>query len=184
AEGLIAGGVLPVIKHIPGHGRAVADSHLALPRVEASWEDLDRRDFEAFRPLSDMPMAMTAHVVYAAIDPRRPATTSRETIEKAIRGAIGFGGLLISDDLSMKALRGDLRSRARAAIGAGCDVVLHCNGDLPEMKRVAAGSRPLAGRPGSRAAAAAARLPRAPEPFDVDAGRARFEAAMMRSGVP
>jgi beta-N-acetylhexosaminidase len=177
AEGLIAGGVLPVIKHIPGHGRAMADSHLALPVVEASLEELEARDFVPFKVASDMPMAMTAHVVYAAIDPRAPATTSRKVIAQVIRGAIGFDGLLMSDDLSMKALSGDFTQRARASLAAGCDVVLHCNGDMAEMRAVLAGTRRLAGRAKARAAAALARIARACEPFDAEAARARFDAA-------
>ena len=177
AEGLIAGGVLPVIKHIPGHGRAMADSHEHLPVVEASRADLEARDFEPFRILSDMPMAMSAHVVYTAIDPRRPATTSRKAIREVIRGSIGFDGLLMTDDLSMKALGGDFTGRARAALAAGCDVVLHCNGDMAEMRAVVGGCRPLAGKARRRADAALARLARAPEPLDVDAARARFDAA-------
>lgn len=177
AEGLIAGGVLPIIKHIPGHGRARGDSHMTLPRVEASAAELDGRDFTPFRVLSDMPMAMTAHVVYDAFDPRRPATTSRKVIGQVIRGAIGFGGLLISDDLSMKALSGDFTERARASLAAGCDIVLHCNGDPAEMAAVAAGARPLAGKAKARAAAALARIARAPEPFDAAEARARFDAA-------
>ena len=177
AEGLIAGGVLPIIKHIPGHGRARADSHLDLPVVEASAEDLDARDFAPFRVLSDMPMAMTAHVVYAAFDRRRPATTSRKVVQEVIRGRIGFDGLLISDDLSMKALAGDFTARAKASLAAGCDILLHCNGDPAEMKAVLAGARPLAGKAKLRAAAALARIARTPEPFDAEAGRARFDAA-------
>ena len=177
AEGLIAGGVLPVIKHIPGHGRAMADSHLALPVVDASLEDLDARDFAPFRVLSDMPMAMSAHVVYSAIDKRGPATTSRKAIRDVIRGAIGFDGLLMTDDLSMKALSGDFTQRARAALAAGCDMILHCNGDMAEMRAVLEGTRPLAGRAKARATAALARIVRAPEPFDVDEARARFDAA-------
>lgn len=177
AEGLIAGGVLPVIKHIPGHGRAMSDSHLELPVVDASYEALDARDFEPFRVLSDMPMAMTAHVVYTAIDPRRPSTQSRTVIRRVTRGAIGFEGLLMTDDLSMKALKGDFTARAKSALAAGCDVVLHCNGDMAEMKAVVEGCRPLKGRALRRADAAMARLARAPEPFDVDAGRARLSAA-------
>jgi beta-N-acetylhexosaminidase len=176
-EGLIAGGVLPVIKHMPGHGRAMADSHLDLPVVDASYEDLDARDFAPFRVLSDMPMAMTAHVVYAAVDPRRPATTSRKVMTQVIRGAIGFDGLVMTDDLSMKALSGDLTVRARASLAAGCDVVLHCNGSLDEMKAVLAGTRALTGRAAQRARSALARLARAPEPFDAAEGRARFDAA-------
>ena len=177
AEGLIAGGVLPVIKHIPGHGRAHADSHLALPVVEASLANLDARDFAPFKVLSDMPMAMTAHVVYTAIDPRKPATTSRKAVAEIIRGTIGFGGLLMSDDLSMKALSGDFTERARASLAAGCDVVLHCNGDMAEMRAVAAGTKVLAGKAKARAASALARIAKTPEPFDAAEGRARFDAA-------
>jgi beta-N-acetylhexosaminidase len=177
AEGLIAGGVLPVIKHIPGHGRAKADSHLALPVVEASLAELDARDFAPFMVLSDMPMAMTAHVVYTAIDAKRPATTSRRAIRDVIRGTIGFDGLIMSDDLSMKALSGDFADRTRASLAAGCDVVLHCNGDMVEMTAIAGAVKPLAGKAKARAAAALARLGKTPEPFDADEARARFDAA-------
>ncbi|MDB5446924.1 MAG: beta-N-acetylhexosaminidase [Phenylobacterium sp.] len=178
AEGLIAGGVLPVIKHIPGHGRAKADSHLELPVVDAPYEELDQRDFAPFRVLSDMPMAMTAHVIYSAIDRKRPATTSKTAIRKVIRGAIGYDGLVMSDDLSMKALSGDFTERARASLAAGCDVVLHCNGDMAEMKAVVAGTGSLKGKARRRAEAAMARLARAPEPLDVAEARARFAAAL------
>jgi beta-N-acetylhexosaminidase len=177
AEGLIAGGVLPVVKHIPGHGRARADSHQALPVVESPWDELDGRDFAPFRALSDMPMAMTAHVVYAAIDPRRPATLSPTVIRRAVREAIGFDGLLITDDISMGALSGGFRERAETARAAGCDVVLHCNGDMAEMQAVAAGAGVLTGQAQRRARATLARRPRTPEPFDVAEGRARFAAA-------
>ena len=177
AEGLIAGGVLPVIKHIPGHGRAGADSHKALPVVEASLAELEARDFAPFRALRDMPMAMTAHVVYTAIDRTHPATTSSRVIGDVIRGAIGFQGLLMSDDISMKALSGDLTGLSRAALAAGCDVVLHCNGDMEEMRAVVAGSAALAGESEARAAAALARIVAAPEPFDAAEARARFDAA-------
>jgi len=177
AEGLIAGGVLPVIKHIPGHGRATADSHLNLPVVDARRAELEARDFEPFRVLSDMPMAMTAHVVYAALDPRQPATTSPMVIRKVIRGAIGFSGLLMSDDLSMKALSGDFAERTHASLAAGCDVVLHCNGNMAEMKAVLSGCRTLQGKAKARAAAALDRLARSPEPFDAGEARARFDAA-------
>jgi beta-N-acetylhexosaminidase len=177
AEGLIAGGVLPVIKHIPGHGRAKADSHMELPRIEASYADLDARDFAPFKALSDMPMAMTAHVIYAAVDGRGPATTSRKVMRSVVRGAIGFDGLVMTDDLSMKALSGDFTDRARAARAAGCDVVLHCNGAMAEMVPVVEGAGELKGRAASRAKAALARLARAPEPFDAAEGRARFDAA-------
>ena len=178
AEGLLAGGVLPIIKHIPGHGRAKADSHLELPVVEASWDELDGRDFAPFRVLSDMPMAMTAHVIYTAIDKKRPATTSKKALQKVIRGAIGFDGLVMSDDLSMKALSGDFRQRARDALAAGCDVVLHCNGDMAEMKAVAEGTGALKGQAKRRAAAALGRIARAPEPLDLAEARVRFLEAL------
>jgi beta-N-acetylhexosaminidase len=177
AEGLIAGGVLPVIKHIPGHGRAMADSHLELPVVGTARDELDARDFAPFRVLSDMPMAMTAHVIYAAIDRRRPATTSRKVVRKVIREAIGFDGLLMSDDLSMQALSGDFTARAKASLAAGCDVVLHCNGAMSEMKAVLAGTGALKGRAARRAEAALGRIAKAPEPFDAAEARARFDAA-------
>ncbi|HEV7383363.1 MAG TPA: glycoside hydrolase family 3 N-terminal domain-containing protein, partial [Phenylobacterium sp.] len=177
AEGLIAGGVLPVIKHIPGHGRAMADSHLELPVVDASYEDLDARDFAPFRVLSDMPMAMTAHVIYSAIDAKRPATTSRKVMRRVVRGAIGFDGLVMSDDLSMKALSGDFTERSRESRAAGCDVVLHCNGGMAEMKAVVVGAGVLKGRAAQRANAALARIAKTPEPFDVAEARARFDAA-------
>jgi beta-N-acetylhexosaminidase len=137
AVGLLAGGVLPVIKHIPGHGRATQDSHEALPVVDTVREVLENTDFAPFRDLADMPAAMTAHVVYSAVDSAAPATTSPLVIEEIIRGFIGFDGLLISDDLSMSALAGDLGVRARSARDAGCDVVLHCNGVFEEMVAVA-----------------------------------------------
>lgn len=176
AEGLIAGGVLPVIKHIPGHGRAGADSHERLPVVEASVAQLEASDLIPFRMLADMPMAMTAHVLYAAVDSRQSATTSREVIQRVIRQSIGFDGLLISDDLSMRALRGTLGARARRALGAGCDVVLHCNGDLAEMRAVVDGTRALVGRPADRARAALARRLRVVEPLDLADARSRFDS--------
>ena len=176
AEGLMAGGVLPVVKHMPGHGRARADSHHALPVVDAPLDDLEARDFTPFRALADLPMAMSAHVVYAAIDPRRPATTSPVVIGDVIRGRIGFDGLLMTDDLSMQALSGGFRERAEAARAAGCDMVLHCNGDMAEMRAAAEGAGRLDGEAARRAAAALARRS-APAPFDVAEGRARFEAA-------
>ena len=133
--GLIAGGVLPVVKHIPGHGRARADSHLELPIVDASREELAARDFAPFKALADAPAAMTAHVVYTALDPERPATTSPKVVRDIIRGAIGFEGLLFSDDLSMKALGGPFEARARAVFAAGVDIALHCNGELSRSPR-------------------------------------------------
>jgi beta-N-acetylhexosaminidase len=178
SEGLIAGGVLPVIKHIPGHGRAGADSHLALPVVDADRASLSATDFLPFRHLADMPLAMTAHVVYAAIDARRPATTSRKVIREVIRGEIGFDGLVMSDDLSMKALAGDFASRTRAALRAGCDVVLHCNGNMEEMLPIIAATPELKGIARRRAEAALKRIAHAPEPFDPVEGRARLDAAL------
>jgi beta-N-acetylhexosaminidase len=177
AEGLIAGGVLPVIKHIPGHGRALADSHENLPVVSASRESLSETDFAPFRILSDMPMAMSAHVVYTALDPRRSATTSRTVINQTIRRDIGFSGLIMSDDLSMKALSGDFTERTRRALGAGCDVVLHCNGDRAEMEAVVRGVRPLRGQALARARAAMSRLARVNEPLDLAEALERFDAA-------
>jgi beta-N-acetylhexosaminidase len=175
AEGLTAGGVLPVIKHIPGHGRATADSHLDLPVVDTPRDALET-DFAPFRMLSDMPMAMTAHVVYSAIDAKRPATTSPAAL-KLIREDLGFSGLIMSDDLSMKALRGDFAGRARRALSAGCDVVLHCNGDMDEMTAVAEGVKTLKGSAARRADAVLARLPKTPEPLNEAEARARFAAA-------
>jgi beta-N-acetylhexosaminidase len=176
AEGLLAGGVLPVIKHIPGHGRAGADSHEALPVVKASRRELES-DFAPFRALATMPLGMTAHVVYTALDPERPATTSATVIGEVIRGAIGFEGLLMSDDLSMNALSGSLRQRAEAALAAGCDVALHCNGRMEEMQDVAQASPVLAGKAGARAEKALARI-RRPEPFDLVDAEARLAAAL------
>jgi beta-N-acetylhexosaminidase len=177
AEGLIAGGVLPVIKHVPGHGRAHVDSHLSLPVVDAPLAELEARDFAPFKALSDMPMAMTAHVIYAAVDAAAPATTSRKVMRQVVRGTIGFAGLVMSDDLSMQALSGGFAARAAAARAAGCDIALHCNGSMAEMKGVVEGAGELAGRAAARARAALARLPVAPEPFDAAEGRARFDAA-------
>ena len=177
AEGLLAGGVLPIIKHIPGHGRALADSHLELPVVKAKLAELEARDFAPFRVLSDMPMAMTAHVVYTAIDRSRPATTSKKAIKKIIRESLGFDGLLMSDDLSMKALSGDFRQRAKDSLAAGCDVVLHCNGDMAEMKAVMSGVGRLSSQARRRVQAVMSRIVKVPEPLDVAAARARFDAA-------
>jgi len=173
AEGLLAGGVLPVIKHIPGHGRAGADSHLSLPRVDAALADLRRHDFAPFRALNDMPMAMTAHVVYAAIDSQHPATTSRRVIDEVIRGEIGFDGLLMSDDVSMQALSGDFAARTDAILAAGCDVVLHCNGVMDEMRAVAERAPVLSGKARERAERAVAKL-QAPDGTDEGAARAKF----------
>jgi beta-N-acetylhexosaminidase len=178
AEGLLAGCVLPVIKHMPGHGRAGADSHEALPVVHASREELEDIDFEPFRALADMPLAMTAHVVYAAIDADSPATTSRTVMDEIIRGSIGYDGLVMSDDLSMKALSGSLKERAAAALAAGCDVALHCNGKLDEMRQVAEVAPVLSGKPRQRADEALGRIRTQPEPFDLVDAHARLTAAL------
>ena len=172
-EGLMDGGVLPVMKHIHGHGRAGADSHLALPRVSAAAEELSASDFVTFRSLDSCPIAMTAHVVYESIDPQRPATTSPKVIRDVIRGEIGFDGLLMSDDLSMKALDGPLSVRAKAALFAGCDLALHCNGDMDEMRDVASEVKNLEGASLKRSEQALAQL-RAPSPFDPAAALARL----------
>ncbi len=142
-DGILAAGVLPVLKHVPGHGRARVDSHLELPTVEAAGKDLADVDFAPFRVLSDMPLAMTAHVVYTAFDPEAPATLSKRVVGEVIRGQIGFKGILMSDDISMKALSGEIGTRAVQAFGAGCDIVLHCNGDMGEMKAVTAATADL-----------------------------------------
>jgi len=151
AQGLMSGGLLPVMKHIPGHGRAFSDSHLALPVVDAPLGALRAHDFVPFKALSRLPMAMTAHVVYTAIDPDHPATTSARVIEDIIRGEIGFDGLLVSDDTSMKALSGDFPEKAVAILAAGCDLVLHCNGVMEEMAGIASRTMVLAGKPLERA---------------------------------
>jgi beta-N-acetylhexosaminidase len=157
-EGLLAAGILPVVKHIPGHGRALADSHHHLPVVEATRRELEETDFLAFRRLSDMPWAMTAHIVYRAIDPVQPITLSKTGVDQIIRGWIGFDGVLVSDDLSMAALDGALGERAARALAAGCDLALHCNGRLDEMREVAAAVSPLSSAAIDRLARGAARL--------------------------
>jgi beta-N-acetylhexosaminidase len=157
ADGLLDCGVLPVLKHIPGHGRAAADSHGELPIVEADRSTLLATDFAAFRPLGDLPVGMTAHVVYTAIDPLAPATTSGTVVREVIRDWLGFSGLLMSDDISMGALSGSLDRRSRAAIAAGCELVLHCNGKLAEMEEVAAAVPILGGKAAVRAESALAR---------------------------
>jgi beta-N-acetylhexosaminidase len=173
AEGLLAGGVLPVLKHLPGHGRASADSHHKLPVVNTDRATLEATDFAAFRALNGLPLGMTAHVVFSAIDPVAPATTSVTMVRDVIRGSIGFRGLLMSDDVSMGALSGTIAERSRAAFVAGCDVVLHCNGDLAEMAEVAAQAPVLEGLAGARAKAALSARS-APEEFDVEAARQTF----------
>ena len=175
AEGLMAGGVLPVIKHIPGHGRALADSHLELPVVTATAAELGPSDFAPFAALNTLPAAMTAHVVFAAIDPGQPASTSRRVTEDIIRGHMGFDGLLMSDDLGMKALSGTFGARTRAVLEAGSDLALHCNGDLGEMREVAAAAPVLAGPALQRfqRALAVTRMPR--QPYDQATAAATLE---------
>jgi beta-N-acetylhexosaminidase len=142
-EGLLEGAILPVIKHIPGHGRARVDSHDSCPLVGAGHDELSRTDFAPFRALANMPWAMTAHIVYAALDAAEPATLSRRVISEIIRGEIGFDGVLVSDDLSMRALGGKFGERALRALAAGCDLALHCNGDPGEMEEIAAAAKPI-----------------------------------------
>jgi beta-N-acetylhexosaminidase len=181
-DGLEQGGILPVLKHIPGHGRATADSHLKLPTVDTSKNELERTDFAAFRPLADLPMAMTAHVVFSALDPAHPATTSATIIEQVIRGVIGFQGLLMSDDVGMNALAGSFAERTRAVFAAGCDVVLHCSGKLDEMREIAAETPELSGKALERARQALASR-RPPQPFDRVAARAELDALISRVGT-
>ncbi|MGJ5134077.1 beta-N-acetylhexosaminidase [Bradyrhizobium oligotrophicum] len=180
-EGLEQGGVLPVLKHIPGHGRATADTHFRLPTVDAPEAELDATDFAAFRLLADLPMAMTAHVVFSAIDAAHPATTSATMIERVIRKRIGFQGLLMSDDVSMNALAGSIAERTRAIVAAGCDMVLHCNGKLDEMQAVAAETPELEGQALIRADRALAAR-KAPTGFDRDAARGELDALINRLG--
>jgi beta-N-acetylhexosaminidase len=181
-EGLEQGGILPVLKHIPGHGRATADTHFRLPEVKTSKAELERTDFAAFQRLADLPMAMTAHVVFSALDPAHPATTSATIIEQVIRGVIGFQGLLMSDDVSMNALAGSLAERTRAIFAAGCDMVLHCNGKLDEMREVVRETPELSGNALQRAHRALASR-RAPQAFDRLAARAELDALIERAGT-
>jgi len=172
-DGLMDGGVLPVMKHMPGHGRSGCDTHLALPHVTAAVELLSAADFVTFRSLNYCPMAMTAHVVYDAVDPNRPATLSPRVVRDVIRGEIGYQGLVMTDDLSMSALSGPLSARAKAALFAGCDVVLHCSGVMAEMAEVATEARPLEGQWLKRAEQALSHL-RAPVEFDRSVAAARL----------
>ncbi|WP_103333397.1 glycoside hydrolase family 3 N-terminal domain-containing protein [Pseudotabrizicola formosa] len=175
ADGHLAGGVLPVIKHLPGHGRASADTHHDLPTVTASRAELTATDFVPFKALNHLPMAMTAHVVFSAYDDR-PATQSPQMI-RVIREDIGFHGLLMTDDLNMQALHGSLAERTAASMAAGCDIALHCKGDLAEMQAVAAAC-------GDQTPAIRARAQRAldarhaPDPVDIAALDAEFRGLM------
>jgi beta-N-acetylhexosaminidase len=181
AEGLMDGGVLPVLKHIPGHGRAMADSHLSLPVVSAERAELEAMDFAAFRQLRGLPLGMTAHVVYTAFD-TLPATTSETMIDEVIRGFIGFQGLLMSDDVSMGALSGTLGERSAAALTAGCDVALHCNGNLKEMEEVAESTSELKGASGQRAVAALMAR-RRPSEIDLSTARVEFARILRETGA-
>jgi len=183
AAGLQAGGVLPVVKHMPGHGRAAADSHSDLPIVTTDRASLETTDFAAFVPLAATPFGMTAHVVFTAFDPGLPATTSAIIIAQVIRGFIGFSGALMSDDVSMGALSGAIDARVKQSLAAGCDLVLHCNGKLAEMREVAANCPELDGAALRRTARALASR-RAPESIDLDAARAEFvELVSGRAGA-
>jgi beta-N-acetylhexosaminidase len=179
ANGLLAGGVLPIIKHIPGHGRANMDSHFELPHLDTTLATLRASDFIPFKRLSDLPMAMTAHIVYTDIDPDHCATQSPAVI-KTIRNDMGFDGLIMTDDLSMKALQGSFADRCKASIDAGCDVVLHCNGIMDEMAQVADATPALTGIALTRADAALA-MRKAPEPFDLGAAKEQFHHLMEKA---
>jgi beta-N-acetylhexosaminidase len=174
AEGLSAEGIMPVIKHIPGHGRATVDSHHALPRVSAPRDLLERTDFLPFRLLSDLPWAMTAHVLYEAVDPAAALTVSARGVRDVVRGHIGFAGLLLSDDLSMQALGGTLGERAARALAAGCDVALHCNGAMAEMKEVAGRTAEMTPQAEGRFAAGRAYLARHRAPLPRTEAQARL----------
>lgn len=177
ADGLKAAGLLPVIKHVPGHGRARVDSHHELPVVDADLDSLAATDFMPFAALADLPAAMTAHLVYTAVDPDRPATQSPVVIEEIIRRRIGFDGLLFSDDLSMNALKGTIAERARATLAAGCDIALHCSGDMAEMVAVAAETPELVGKAAARAERALKGRSGSPHD-DADGVLARLDAAL------
>jgi beta-N-acetylhexosaminidase len=176
-QGLMAGGVLPVSKHLPGHGRATADSHHDLPRVSASLNDLKNSDFVPFKALPDIPMGMTAHIVFDALDPDRPVTQSKIGIT-FIREALNFDGLLMTDDLSMKALGGSFEERAQSSIAAGCDLVLHCNGDPQEMQAVMAAIGPMSKDAQRRWANAAAKREVQPG-FDASAALEELSALLI-----
>jgi len=179
ANGLLSGGVLPIIKHIPGHGRANMDSHFDLPCLNTPLATLQNSDFYPFKQLSDLPMAMTAHIVYQAIDPDSPATQSPKVIE-TIRTDIGFDGLIMTDDLSMQALQGSITQRTHASLNAGCDVVLHCNGILDEMAEVAAATPALSGKALNRANAAL-KMRKPPEAFDLEAAKMQMRPLLAKA---
>jgi beta-N-acetylhexosaminidase len=176
-DGMIDGGVLPIIKHIPGHGRAMADSHMNLPVVDTPRDELERTDFTPFRALARAHLGMTAHVVYSAIDPTAPATTSKTVIDEVVRGYIGFDGLLMTDDLTMRALQGTLTERVKNSIAAGCDMILHCTRNMDEMREIAAATPMLSGKALERAERAMAAI-HAPRAFDVAAAQTRVDGAL------
>ena len=176
AAALLAGGVLPVLKHIPGYGRATVDSHLTLPTVTASREALIARDFAPFAALTDIAMGMTAHVVYTALDETAPATTS-PVVMQYIRRDIGFRGLLMTDDISMQALSGDIATRTAAALSAGCDLVLHCNGDMAEMQQVVTAATDLSDAAVRRSHTALGQRA-TPAPIDIPACQTELEALL------
>jgi beta-N-acetylhexosaminidase len=177
--GLLDGAILPVIKHIPGHGRARVDSHYACPRVETGFEELARTDFAPFRALAAMPWAMTAHIVYSTIDPSAPATLSPRVVAEIIRSEIGFDGVLVSDDLSMRALGGGLGERTQQALAAGCDLALHCNGDPGEMEEVVAAARSISPLTAARLRRGEAmRLGSAVNRFNRTEAEAKFDALL------
>ena len=180
AEGYLEGGILPVIKHMPGHGRARTDSHHGLPVIEASRAELEQTDFPPFRALADMPLGMTAHILIPEIDPSLPASASPTIIGDVIRTAIGFDGLLMCDDIGMNALTGLVENRARAALGAGCDVVLHCSGKFAEMEAVTSVSPELEGDAARRFDAACKRFAE-PQPFDEDRAMALLAEGLVES---
>lgn len=171
AKGVAAAGCVSIVKHIPGHGRAGVDSHHDCPVVDAPRDALER-DFTPFKILADLPAAMTAHVVYNAIDAERPATLSAKAIN-LIRNHIGFGGLLMTDDISMGALKGSVGGNAAASLKAGCDVVLHCNGAMGEMVAIA-DTLPAMGEPAKHRLAAAEAAIGPGERSDADASRAEL----------
>lgn len=175
ADGLLAGGVLPVLKHIPGHGRATLDSHFDLPHVDADTGALSTEDFAPFAALKDVPMGMTAHLVYDALDDQ-PATLSPKVMQ-VIRDEIGFDNLIMTDDISMKALKGTLEQITTSALAAGCDVVLHCNAPLTERQRVAAAAGEMTDAAQTRAERALAAR-KTPDDIDIDALRAQLETLL------
>lgn len=176
-DGMMDSGVLPVIKHLPGHGRAKADSHMELPVVDTPREELERTDFTPFRALARSHLGMTAHVVFSQIDPSSPATTSKKVIDEVVRGFIGFDGLLMTDDLTMRALRGSLSERVKASVAAGCDMILHCTRHMEEMREIADATPLLSGKALERAERAMAAFKR-PRAIEVAVLQSRVDAAL------